>query len=403
MKLICSLWLCACLARGATLTISPSAIYDCQNGYASAVLTWSGASGPVQIHLLKPDGPALTGFNDPSGSTTTGNWVGDGLQFFLVNQSGITEATATAHVSCGGTAGTLNQGLQGGSYFPLQIGNTWVYRYSDRLITNSYVIRTISGTETINGQTWYVMMQGGNVVGKYRGDNSGVIWVATTTGQQVFLDPTAAGVQHGSYSGPLGSFSDALSINGFANALEMDSTMYVRGVGLASLSADLVTGSSGGFSNSLDLVEARLNGVRLALPESSIHLAIESADLDLTDKTAPNCPLPCYFVACGLGGPQPDPPGTYRPCAQTRLETSAAAGDTVQLQLLDPSGTVVFKTTAPTDAGGNAFDYFRLPLYTSQSTSSAFTLLPPGNYKLVGRLLASGVETASSAIDVRVR
>jgi len=74
----------------------------------------------------------------------------------------------------------------------------------------------------------------------------------------------------------------------------------------------------------------------------------------------------------------------------------------VQLQLLDPSGAILFDTTAPTDAGGNSLNYIRLPLYTS-TTPPSFTLLPPGAYKLVGRLLAAGVETASSAINVRVR
>lgn len=411
MKLFSFLCGVAFLGRAATLSVAPPVIYDCQNGEGTATLSWSGASGPVQIHVLKPDGPALTGFNDPSGSTTTGNWVSDGLQFFLVDQAGNVEATATAHVSCGGTANTLNQGLQGGSYFPLQVGNTWVYRNNDRTVTGSYVMRSITGTTTANGLTYYVMTSTTIIaasnqavtspVGNFRGDNNGAIWMMTNSGDQVYLDPSRA--QMGSYSGPLGTFPDAISQQASPGQIQSQST-FVRGIGLANLQSNLLAGSSGGFTQSLDLVEVRLNGVRLTVPAPSISLAIESTDLDLTDQKAANCALPCYFAACGIGGFPPDPPGTYRPCAETRMETSEGAGDTVELQLLNASGTAVFDTSQPVDASGNAFNYVRLPLYTNpQPASNAFTLLPPGSYKLVGKLLASGVETASSVIDVLVR
>jgi hypothetical protein len=413
MRLLRSLFVFTSLACGAaTLTITPPTIYDCQNGYATAALTWSGASGPVQIHVLQPAGSALTGFNDPSGSTTTGNWVGDGLQFFLVNQAGIVEATATAHVSCGGTPQTLDQGLQGGSYFPLQIGNTWVYRYNDRSITGSFLTRSITGTEVINGLTYYVMTEafgaaGPNVAGKFRGDDNGVTWMMTNSGEQVYLDPRApgpsGGLQATSYSGALGTFTDAVTTSGLISGIELDRSIFVRGIGLANLQAQLETGSSGGFAEGLDLVEVRLNGVRLSLPSASLNLSIETTDLDLTDQKVANCALPCYFVACGLGAPAPDPGGTYRPCAQIRLETSATSADSVQLQLLDSTGSAVFSATGLTGAGGGSFDYVRLPLYTSQTGSNSFTLLPAGNYQLVGRALAAGSVTASSAITVRVR
>ncbi|HLK20571.1 MAG TPA: hypothetical protein VKT81_16565 [Bryobacteraceae bacterium] len=387
----------------ATLTITPSTIYDCHNSEGTAVLTWSGASGPVQIHALKPDGPAVNGFAGTSGTATTGNWVSNGLQFFLVNRAGIIEASATAQVFCGATANTLNAGLQGGSYFPLQVGNQWVYRASARGTFDYYTIRTITRTEVINGKTWFVMMDGSNLIGKYRGDNNGVIYVATDTGEQVYLDPTSSAFQNTGYSGPLGTFSDALTENVFSG-LNFDSSTFVRGIGLAFFNENLDTGSSGGLVYSLQLEEARLNGIRLSVPAPSIHLSIEDTILDLTSKKAPNCPIPCYFVACYIAPGTPDPPGTYRPCAQTRIETTAGPGDSVQLQLIDPSGAVTFTTTAATDAKGNSFQYIRLPLYTSpEEFSLNFTLLPPGDYKLTGRLLKAGMETASSTIDVQVR
>ena len=144
--------------------------------------------------------------------------------------------------------------------------------------------------------------------------------------------------------------------------------------------------------------------MQLSVPAPSIHIGIESNDFDLTDQKASNCALPCYFAACGIAPPYPpDPMGTYRPCAQARLATSGT-GDTVQLQLLDSTGSAVFSTTAKTDSAGDSLNYIQLPLYSAAKLyGTPFTLLPPGNYKLVGELLAAGSTTASSSIDVRVR
>ncbi len=391
-------------AFSATLTITPAVISDCQDGRGVAQLTWTGANGPVQIRLIEPSGPAMTGFDDPSGSAITGLWVTDGLKFLLVDQSGTVQASAVARVSCGGTVRTIDPGLQTGSYFPLQVGNTWIYRSNSRFLTGAYVVRSISGTEIISGKTYFVLKQGSSVVAKLRGDNDGVIWIATDGGEQVYLDPASSSVRRILYTGPLGDFGDALTRSSFVNSLEFDRSIFVRGLGLAQFTADMVTGSSGGFLNSLDLVEVRLPGVHLSVPVPTVGLSIETTDLDLTGKRVPNCALPCYFVACGFGGVPPDPPGTYRPCAQARIETIASPGSEVQLQLLDSTGAVVFTSSASADASGHNLSYVRLPVYTtSEPTSSNFTLLPPGQYRLTGRVFDSGQETASSTINLRVR
>jgi hypothetical protein len=161
----------------------------------------------------------------------------------------------------------------------------------------------------------------------------------------------------------------------------------------------LETGSSGGFTEGLDLVDVQVNGFHLSVPAPKISLSIENTTLDLTDKLAPNCLLPCYFAACGLGSPV-DPPGTYRPCAQTRIETTgAAAGYTVLLELLDSGGKTVFQSSTQPASATN-LDYIRLPLYTGQTP---FTLLPPGNYNLVGTMTLGGATLASSSIAVQIQ
>ena len=321
-----------------------------------------------------------------------------------MNQSGIVEASAVAHVSCGGTVRTIDSGLQGGSYFPLQVGNTWIYRSNSRFTTGSYVVRFINSTEIIAGRTYFVLSQGSSVIARLRGDDNGIIWSATNDGEQVYLDPASPSVQRTSYTGPIGDFGDALSTSGFVNSLEFDSSTFVRGIGLARLTANLATGSSGGFLESLDLIEARMPGVRFSVPEPTVSVSIETTDLDLSGKLVPNCALPCYFAACGLGGPPPDPPGTYRPCTRARAEAVTSPGSEVQLQLLDAGGAVLFTSSAPADADGRSLTYVRLPLYTTpQPTSTIFTLLPAGQYRLTGRVLDSGQEIASSSIGVRVR
>ncbi len=111
------------------------------------------------------------------------------------------------------------------------------------------------------------------------------------------------------------------------------------------------------------------------MPAPTLSLSAQSTDLDLANKLAPNCAIPCYFVACNIAGA--DPTGFYRPCTQVRVDSSAApSGATVSVQLTDPSGTSVFSAQAV-----NGTDYIRLPLYTN-NTASTLVVLPPGDYKL---------------------
>jgi hypothetical protein len=54
----------------------------------TAVLTWSGANATaVQIRVLSPNGPAMTGFEPASGSAITGDWVTNGMLFYLQDAS----------------------------------------------------------------------------------------------------------------------------------------------------------------------------------------------------------------------------------------------------------------------------------------------------------------------------
>jgi hypothetical protein len=384
-------------AYGATFTISPAINYECNDGQATESFTWSGAPGPVEIRILKPDGPSMTGVVAGDGMVSSGDWVTDGMQFFLISGSTVL-AQVTAQVRCGATPRTVDTGLADGSYFPLQVGNTWIYRYNNRLITNDYVVQTITGAEMHNGLTYYVVTDtypGPSVVAKLRGDNNGVIYAFTGSGEQVYIDPNNT-KSAGRYTGLLGTFDNSIVFNSI-QGLESISTTYVAGIGMVSTTSSLMTGSSGGFDGGLDLIEARIDGVVLAQPSARLSLSIQNPVLDLTNQLAPNCKVPCYFAACGIAGA--DDPNTYRPCAQTRIESSYSGPHSVQLQFFTPSGSLQYQTTAQVGADGGV-EYLRLPLYTNQANTNTPVNLPPGTYRLAARLLVQGVELGQDSLTV---
>jgi hypothetical protein len=390
------------IASAATFSVVPAFNSDCALGLGTATLTWSGATGLVEIRVGQPNGPALTAFTNPSGSAVTGRWVTDGMTFYLVDQAGTVEASVTAHLSCGGTPRTIDQGLSGGSYFPLAVGNTWIYKYNNRFVTGDYVVYSITDTEIIGGQTYYVLSYIETAIpatlALLRVGANGIVYQNVKGVDQAYFDPSAA--QRTGYSGPLGSFDDALQVAPPDLFVKTTST-YVRGIGLVNARSTSLTGSNGGFLDGLDLIDVRVDGIHLSVPAPNIGLSIENTDLDLTNQLVPNCAVPCYYPACGIGSPY-DQPGVYRPCAQTRIETSSTAGYTVLLQLLDPTGTVLFENSTPA-LTATTLDYIRLPLYTQTgSYNPPFTLLPPGDYKLVGSIVSNGTPQAQSSINVHI-
>jgi hypothetical protein len=388
----------AALASGATLTIS------CIDTLNVATLTWSGATGPVQIIVGKPTGTPLTGVVGTSGTAITGPWISDGLMFYLVDQSGNVEASVTANVYCSSLPPTVDQGLASSGYFPLAVGNTWVYKTNDRLLTASYVVQTISSQVYQAGQIYYVLTQTTPTLGlvdtlaMLRSDSNGVIYQYVNGADQVYLDPTSSGIA--SYTGALGTFTDAIiPPSQFNGGLIQTTSTYARGIGMVNSQSQMLSGSSGGFLQSLDLVDVKVNGFHLSLPVPKISLSIDNPSPNLSAQLAPNCAVPCYFVACALA-PGADPPGTYRPCGQVRIDTSAEVPFyTVLVQLLDSTGTAVFQNSSQS-ATPASLNYIRLPLYTGQTP---FTLLPPGIYSLVGKMLLGTTTLATSTIPVQVQ
>jgi hypothetical protein len=110
----------------------------------------------------------------------------------------------------------------------------------------------------------------------------------------------------------------------------------------------------------MGLLEAVIGGAHFLPNYPRVELSLETQSVNLTGKSARNCAIPCYFVAC-FGA---DPPNTYKPC----MEASVKGGNG-RLALLDPSGTPVFETAAD--------GWVRIPLYREPAT-----VLPAGKYSV---------------------
>lgn len=301
-------------------------------------------------------------------------------------------------------------GLGTGSYFPLDVGDRWVYRIDSRAKTAAYETWRVDRTQALNGNTYSVIdIEGPNppyYEAYYRADSSGRIWVANATGEQLFLDPagqsSGAVLQIISQGGPakssLGTFPNSLTYSNMmpGNLIQEIGTL-AQGVGLLTSTANLLTGSSGGPVEIRTLVEAEVaGGIRFPAPVPSVQLGM-SLTLDVSGMNVTNCAIPCYFVACYLGGA--DPVGTYKPCAEARIGLAnwpAAASHSVVLQFLSPNGTALFSSTLSMDSSPiESVTFIQMPLYSAPNVP-----FPPGTYQLFAK---SADGSAQSALSIQLQ
>lgn len=384
------------VADGATLTLSQDPVTDCTNGLGRATLRWSGGSGPVEVRIGGAAGPTMTGLTGPSGESATGSWISDGMRFVLVNARGEIEARAEARLRCGGNVSALEAVARNGSFLPLQVGNTWVYKVQGRALAYDYVTHTISRTETLGGLTYFVITSGGSIVERLRADPEGRIWrftgVAESPKEELLLDPDQSA--RGAFTGPLGVFDETVRV-GFGQSLSTDSRVYARGVGIVWSELVQNTGSSGGVLQNRELVEARLAGLQLGPSFPRLALAVENPELDVSGRKVTNCRV---IYGC-IGFCPVDPPEAYRPCAQARVEAGSAGEFTVELELADAGGRVVFRQT--TAGAGDLLRHVQLQLY-SGNYPGPYVPFPGGEYALTARLKSGDRVLATESITVRI-
>lgn len=104
MRNLALLLLLASALPAQILTINPAVITECTNGLGRATPSWnSPLNAPVQIRVDARDGTPMTGFDPPVFSEPTGDWVRDGMVFYLVNDAGL----VIDRVTRGSTAAAL--------------------------------------------------------------------------------------------------------------------------------------------------------------------------------------------------------------------------------------------------------------------------------------------------------
>lgn len=413
LLLLCLVSLALATSAGAvTFTITPATIVDCRNGLGRASLAWQDAgTGMVQVRVGSRSGTPLTGWDQPSSSSETGDWVTDGMVFVLINQQEVELARVVARVNCGGSINAVESVFTTGAYFPLQTGNRWVFRANSRFATSTYQTWTIERSERIGEQTWYVLRFNDSPGAEMhvRSDSAGRVYFLTGQGEQLWLDPTASPdpaavlriVRRGPANIPgLGTFPDALDYDSIQGGFIRETGTFVRGLGWVRREQQMLTGSSGGFLAGLELVEARIGGMlRLSVPAPSMQLFAESLRLDVSGKQVTNCAVPCYFAACSLV-PGADPPGTYKPCFQVRVGLAHPAAESADIELLDAAGRAVFRVSRalPSGAARDSLLYEQVPLYSAPNVP-----LPPGNYRIgaVGRM-PGGEAAGSATLQIRI-
>src|SRR3974377_256446 len=88
----------------------------------------------------------------------------------------------------------LIAGLGTGTYFPLDVGDRWVYRIDDRSSTGQYQAWRIDRTVTYKGTTYSAMRLEGPGTFVYeawfRADSAGRVYMLGGSGDQLFLDPS---------------------------------------------------------------------------------------------------------------------------------------------------------------------------------------------------------------------
>jgi hypothetical protein len=297
------------------------------------------------------------------------------------------------------------------SYFPLDVGDRWVYREDTRIGTATYQTWRVDRTETVNGNAYSVIAIEGpsGFYGEswFRADSSGRVYLLTGSGDMLFLDPNLLAPNSGQVqlqgkggqtATALGTFSDTAPYINYVNDLDIENGVLARGIGLLSSTTIMNSGSSGGPTLIRTLVEAHLaGGIDYPALQSSIELGMESLALNVSGLKVTNCAIPCYFVACYIAGA--DPAGTYKPCAQARIALRnwpASQSRAVTLKLLAPGGSSAFSSTFTLDASLiDSVTFLQVPLYSAPNVP-----LAPGAYQLTAST-ADGA--AQSAVTVTIQ
>jgi hypothetical protein len=272
-------------------------------------------------------------------------------------------------------------------WLPLQTGNYWLYSSDSRFTTRQHHTLRVLGPYELAGRVYCQLEDrtGDSLSHRFlRVDAQGRIYqyFVGAIAETLLLDPSQA--QDLPYQGPLNLEGKLIQFNG-VNPFLRTRYEFAAGVGLVSLLESLIAGSSGGFSFSETLLEAKIGDKIYRTPLG------DDPQLSLsTDSIFANCAIPCYYAACGLGSPV-DPPRTIKPCLRTRMQVSRAPAGAALVLELRRNDSVYRSRFALLMEDTVFFD--SVPFYTQSRIGAPVTLLESGEY-----VLSLSLEDASGTV-----
>lgn len=311
-------------------------------------------------------------------------------------------------------------------YFPLEVGNQWVYRS-----THGAIFRTVSvsGTQQVNGVTYAVMIQNSDPSTSilYRSDGAGKVYRYDTMQQQEVLayDFTGAGpgpsgpvgplgtyAGIGNYSGPIGVFNTAYIIQQ-ATIFSVTTQTFLPYIGQVASSEGLQGGSASEVPPLVqNLVYARINDITVVTTMDwgfgiTLDRPVYKLQLGQTDD--------CEALLFPGAAPSP---ASYGPCARVRLTLRLKGSDPVQLsfptqqmyelKLQDSSGNVIWtlsgtRTYGPGPrnlvVGPREVNFTEMIPLTTTGGFGPLGPLSPGTYSVSATLLNNMGPSASTSIQ----
>ncbi len=284
------------------------------------------------------------------------------------------------------------------NYFPLEVGNQWIYAPGGRAAGAAQTVETTRAVEA--GGKWYAEYRGLEGTQMLRMDESGALYAwdpQSRTEARIgsFLDDSAVfeprpnpcgqtgriASRNAKYSGPLGESTQALEIRyspGSCRDAGLESELYLPYIGLVRRTTTTIAGP-----RVYDLIYARIGGVTVvSAPEVSFSLSLKNNRLGPTDT---------LIAQLTLRNTQPEP-----------LKLSFSSGQMFDLAIKNEKGERVYAWSAD-----KAFIMVFIDLEVAGEKNfiveAPLPRLSPGRYTVEAWLTNTGTRdfTASAPMEVR--
>lgn len=186
-------------------------------------------------------------------------------------------------------------GQPAGDFFPLQVGNQWVYHASGRTATMEPVTASIVRTSEFGGKTYFLYAgpQGNSWI---RAGQDGALYLYDTAAnaEKVVIAPDGVVTPftnecnqigrvtstNADYKGPLGAFGGVIEVRygpGTCRDAGIERELYLPYVGLIQRTVTTIAGPL-----TYDLVYARIGGVTVVTaPETSFTVALDASEYEV--------------------------------------------------------------------------------------------------------------------------